>query len=133
MTFVRSFFFFKQKTAYDLRISDWSSDVCSSDLPGRAAGDDRLAAVKARPLGMGILFVAHFELHLSRARFAGRTAACCLSAARRAERRRRSPPNEDRRVSSRLSDADSEPVSGPIRKCPFPPRSATVTNVSGLL
>src|SRR3546814_4179682 len=27
-----SFFFFKQKTAYDLRISDWSSDVCSSDL-----------------------------------------------------------------------------------------------------
>src|SRR3546814_7421275 len=32
------FFFFKQKTAYELRISDWSSDVCSSDLdrsPGR--------------------------------------------------------------------------------------------------
>src|SRR3546814_3671887 len=26
------FFFFKQKTAYDMRISDWSSDVCSSDL-----------------------------------------------------------------------------------------------------
>src|SRR3546814_9064663 len=26
-------FFFKQKTAYELRISDWSSDVCSSDLP----------------------------------------------------------------------------------------------------
>src|SRR3546814_7066445 len=30
-----SFFFFKQKTAYEMRISDWSSDVCSSDLaPG---------------------------------------------------------------------------------------------------
>src|SRR3546814_17752085 len=29
---VRSFFFFKQKTAYEMRISDWSSDVCSSDL-----------------------------------------------------------------------------------------------------
>src|SRR3546814_4416957 len=27
------FFFFKQKTAYVMRISDWSSDVCSSDLP----------------------------------------------------------------------------------------------------
>src|SRR3546814_8868092 len=27
------FFFFKQKTAYEMRISDWSSDVCSSDLP----------------------------------------------------------------------------------------------------
>src|SRR3546814_10561069 len=30
MVFV--FFFFKQKTAYEMRISDWSSDVCSSDL-----------------------------------------------------------------------------------------------------
>src|SRR3546814_9683070 len=30
----RWFFFFKQKTAYDMRISDWSSDVCSSDLLG---------------------------------------------------------------------------------------------------
>src|SRR3546814_2037236 len=36
------FFFFKRKTAYEMRISDWSSDVCSSDLgkehdlPGRA-------------------------------------------------------------------------------------------------
>src|SRR3546814_2412388 len=28
-----SLFFFKQKTAYEMRISDWSSDVCSSDLP----------------------------------------------------------------------------------------------------
>src|SRR3546814_8753728 len=31
------FFFFKQKTAYEMRISDWSSDVCSSDLLTRAA------------------------------------------------------------------------------------------------
>src|SRR3546814_3326779 len=30
-------FFFKQKTAYEMRISDWSSDVCSSDLPDRMA------------------------------------------------------------------------------------------------
>src|SRR3546814_8306756 len=29
------FFFFKQKTAYEMRISDWSSDVCSSDLAQR--------------------------------------------------------------------------------------------------
>src|SRR3546814_14521695 len=29
------FFFFKQKPAYEMRISDWSSDVCSSDLPAR--------------------------------------------------------------------------------------------------
>src|SRR3546814_3477580 len=31
------FFFFKQKTAYEMRISDWSSDVCSSDLLTLAA------------------------------------------------------------------------------------------------
>src|SRR3546814_6588671 len=30
-------FFFKQMTAYEMRISDWSSDVCSSDLPMRCA------------------------------------------------------------------------------------------------
>src|SRR3546814_16286887 len=34
-----AFFFFKQKTAYELRISDWSSDVCSSDLKGAVLGD----------------------------------------------------------------------------------------------
>src|SRR3546814_18770306 len=40
-------FFFKQKTAYEMRISDWSSDVCSSDLPAsvalRLAGSASLA------------------------------------------------------------------------------------------
>src|SRR3546814_3107091 len=36
-------FFFKQKTAYEMRISDWSSDVCSSDLPARR-GNRALAA-----------------------------------------------------------------------------------------
>src|SRR3546814_9176565 len=39
------FFFFKQKTAYELRISDWSSDVCSSDL-----GIDRLVRLAAQRL-----------------------------------------------------------------------------------
>src|SRR3546814_5397370 len=32
MYHIMVFFFFKQKTAYEMRISDWSSDVCSSDL-----------------------------------------------------------------------------------------------------
>src|SRR3546814_6046302 len=37
------FFFFKQKTAYEMRISDWSSDVCSSDLEfDRAKGAEQL-------------------------------------------------------------------------------------------
>src|SRR3546814_12576637 len=34
------FFFFKQKTAYEMRISDWSSDVCSSDLMADAGRSD---------------------------------------------------------------------------------------------
>src|SRR3546814_15532673 len=36
--FCLCFFFFKQKTAYEMRISDWSSDVCSSDLLHDLAG-----------------------------------------------------------------------------------------------
>src|SRR3546814_13808105 len=35
------FFFFKQKTAYEMRISDWSSDVCSSDLWRTGLGNSR--------------------------------------------------------------------------------------------
>src|SRR3546814_11031488 len=38
-------FFFKQKTAYDMRISDWSSDVCSSDLGAGRAADVAMAAL----------------------------------------------------------------------------------------
>src|SRR3546814_4398159 len=41
-----SFFFFKQKTAYDMRISDWSSDVCSSDLE---SGDAFLKIARPDP------------------------------------------------------------------------------------
>src|SRR3546814_10424943 len=44
-----SFFFFKQKTAYEMRISDWSSDVCSSDLlprhPPRISGSEPSVSV----------------------------------------------------------------------------------------
>src|SRR3546814_7294232 len=36
---LESVFFFKQKTAYEMRISDWSSDVCSSDLHAAGAVD----------------------------------------------------------------------------------------------
>src|SRR3546814_4982564 len=44
------FFFFKQKTAYELRISDWSSDVCSSDLMGTALFDIKEALL----FGLGL-------------------------------------------------------------------------------
>src|SRR3546814_1394841 len=52
------FFFFKQKTAYEMRISDWSSDVCSSDLaapqrPWRSASrPSRSASGRGRPAPM---------------------------------------------------------------------------------
>src|SRR3546814_10052036 len=42
------FFFFKQKTAYEMRISDWSSDVCSSDLP---LNRDRIRVLNLRADG----------------------------------------------------------------------------------
>src|SRR3546814_1099899 len=60
------FFFFKQKTAYEMRISDWSSDVCSSDLHAR----DR-AARCARE---------------SRTRLAGTTGSGCSRSTRTAAR-----------------------------------------------
>src|SRR3546814_7691902 len=63
------FFFFKQKTAYEMRISDWSSDVCSSDLISddgrrdpaglgglscRDGGRERPARIAARPGRSGV-------------------------------------------------------------------------------
>src|SRR3546814_2926946 len=65
LLFMLSFiFFFKQKTAYEMRISDWSSDVCSSDLaeaddrdgqdhPLRRAGRDPRSLRRHRPRGRG--------------------------------------------------------------------------------
>src|SRR3546814_4735625 len=48
------FFFFKQKTAYEMRISDWSSDVCSSDLCGRSGPASAIAgAARCRWQGAG--------------------------------------------------------------------------------
>src|SRR3546814_3059006 len=62
------FFFFKQKTAYEMRISDWSSDVCSSDLIddrdiGRLAAGRRHGIAVAHQLGLhrggiGLVFEA---------------------------------------------------------------------------
>src|SRR3546814_4156669 len=47
-------FFFKQKTAYEMRISDWSSDVCSSDL-------DRLSLQRCQGLQTLVLLIGHIN------------------------------------------------------------------------
>src|SRR3546814_2795435 len=51
------FFYFKQKTAYEMRISDWSSDVCSSDLVHTDHWDQ--TAAETIPASLPI-FVQHF-------------------------------------------------------------------------
>src|SRR3546814_5787390 len=50
-------FFFKQKTAYEMRISDWSSDVCSSDLP-------RSGIAQSRRIDGHLFLDHHFHLRL---------------------------------------------------------------------
>src|SRR3546814_4196953 len=57
------FFFFKQNTAYDLRISDWSSDVCPSDLDGVGLPRERdritepYVTTRMRGTGLGLAIV----------------------------------------------------------------------------
>src|SRR3546814_7801523 len=53
------FFFFKQKTAYEMRISDWSSDVCSSDLAV-------MSVISAILIGLAMGLVFGFALEKSR-------------------------------------------------------------------
>src|SRR3546814_9994793 len=51
------FFFFKQKTAYEMRISDWISDVCSSDLG--------TAFAMLFPLGSGFTMIQHTSIKVA--------------------------------------------------------------------
>src|SRR3546814_5723874 len=57
------FVFFKQKTAYEMRISDWSSDVCSSDLNRRWAGGALTVReiLKKGYLGRIVEFESHYD------------------------------------------------------------------------
>src|SRR3546814_8055895 len=57
-------FIFKQKTAYEMRISDWSSDVCSSDLPSQALFAETVLAgtgMQARVVGVSSEVMATME------------------------------------------------------------------------
>src|SRR3546814_4326964 len=92
------FFFFKQKTAYEMRISDWSSDVCSSDLARSTASGWRsqpvqflhgLAGKKSRRSSTTTAASRHRSASSSSAR-SNRTSPCSWCARCRCRRRRRS-------------------------------------------
>src|SRR3546814_5105372 len=79
---VECFFFFKQKTAYEMRISDWSSDVCSSDLLRKASSRRRCASVSkeklvsSKTVGSGLNRTSVPESYPSPAR-SGRSSSTC--------------------------------------------------------
>src|SRR3546814_10371569 len=63
-------FFFKQKTAYEMRISDWSSDVCSSDLLAGFVEHDVLGQLHgARPIAGHVVVDIEERGHLGLIRF----------------------------------------------------------------
>src|SRR3546814_3704487 len=59
---ISSVFFFKQKTAYEMRISDWSSDVCSSDLRNKERIEVTYKPPKSATLiGVGDVMIAKYD------------------------------------------------------------------------
>src|SRR3546814_14455521 len=95
------FFFFKQKTAYEMRISDWSSDVCSSDLD--RGQRDVPPDAGPRPRTRRLLRAARRDRHRLSGDADGRSRRARPARtqspeplARRAARRPRAPPGEDR-------------------------------------
>src|SRR3546814_3438694 len=68
------FFFFKQKTAYEMRISDWSSDVCSSDLlllirPGASVPADGLVVSSTTAANSMKELAAHTQANLDKSAY----------------------------------------------------------------
>src|SRR3546814_8056207 len=73
-------FFFKQNTAYEMRISDWSSDVCSSDLTAAERDDleaagDALAQATDRPVTLDLVNYVNAQLDVRTALTARQIAA----------------------------------------------------------
>src|SRR3546814_9010487 len=72
------FFFFKQKTAYEMRISDWSSDVCSSDLRARRGRRGRGSSPLGTRVGRGTRADASAALPAGRLLFCRERRGGCL-------------------------------------------------------
>src|SRR3546814_10674790 len=83
-------FFFKQKTAYEMRISDWSSDVCSSDLRSAPPAHVRAAERERAPVESGCDRAASTcGVHgMAETKRAGSAALCRREVRRRSERDR---------------------------------------------
>src|SRR3546814_5589337 len=79
MSFVCVFFFFKQKTAYEMRISDWSSDVCSSDLPSRSGAGKAAEAAAASRWSAAVLAAASAAAFSAVSSAAARAAAAAAA------------------------------------------------------
>src|SRR3546814_4266511 len=88
-------FFFKQKTAYEMRISDWSSDVCSSDLQAERQRRHRGAEVGGRPEGLEVERVGEEVDEVLEPDELGREPEGVLDQQRLVERLRGRPQEED--------------------------------------
>src|SRR3546814_1061482 len=96
---LKEFFFCKQKTAYELRISDWSSDVCSSDLALAGVRARELFAIPQGALNLGAA-VPHIAIGhaIEQARIDGKTTgrACRICPAKHTASR--SPAAQGKRL-----------------------------------
>src|SRR3546814_14183721 len=101
------FFFFKQKTAYEMRISDWSSDVCSSDLPARCTEGPPPQGAR-RPTVPDEGGVAAGRRPADRDRLAGRRPAVRSRAANAARRHRPRQALHDRQRHPAVAAADDD-------------------------
>src|SRR3546814_252957 len=123
-----TFFFFKQKTAYEMRISDWSSDVCSSDLGGLHPAALLRELPAGPPVASGHVGRAHSRVHLLDAgstvrRRNGHLRYLCLSfhdfwrlsGALRRWRILHEPRHCRRRTLARWSRQDRSPDLGAVR------------------
>src|SRR3546814_7615077 len=89
-------FFFKQKTAYEMRISDWSSDVCSSDLKVEFNGVDLLELEPEERAVAGLFLAFQYPVELP-----GVTGMTFLRTALNAMRKTRGESEEIGRASGR--------------------------------
>src|SRR3546814_10701963 len=111
LSLVYFFFFFKQKTAYEMRISDWSSDVCSSDLNAKC---------RQRYRGFESLTLLHFSLISTQANSRpGLTPGRLECLAPDAEQRRRRQRGDNRADDQEQHDRDDDHDGGVAERLVF--------------